>query len=97
MAEKFPYLYLFLLEGRPSVELPKNKRCLRWADANSLSWFGWGAHIFWLSRILLGGTESKKGRGQPCMVLLDRVSEGQLNKRLMKAAGLDEPITRTRS
>ena len=23
MAEKFPYFYLFLLEGRPSVELPK--------------------------------------------------------------------------
>ena len=31
------------------------------------------------------------------MVLLDRVSEGQLNERLMNAAGLDEPITRTRS
>ena len=25
MAEKFSYLYLFLLEGRPSVELPKKK------------------------------------------------------------------------
>lgn len=31
------------------------------------------------------------------MVLLDPVSEGQLNERLMNAAGLDEPITRTRS
>jgi hypothetical protein len=31
------------------------------------------------------------------MALLDRVSEGQLNERLMNAAGLDEPITRTRS
>lgn len=31
------------------------------------------------------------------MVLLDRVSEGQLNERLMNAAGLDEPITRTPS
>lgn len=31
------------------------------------------------------------------MVLLDRVSEGQLNERLMNAAGSDEPITRTRS
>ncbi|KAK9033304.1 hypothetical protein V6N11_018337 [Hibiscus sabdariffa] len=31
------------------------------------------------------------------MVLLDRVSEGQLNERLTNAAGLDEPITRTRS
>ena len=29
--------------------------------------------------------------------VLDRVSEGQLNERLMNAAGLDEPITRTRS
>lgn len=28
------------------------------------------------------------------MVLLDPVSEGQLNERLMNAAGLDEPITR---
>ncbi|KAH0969385.1 hypothetical protein GBA52_028755 [Prunus armeniaca] len=56
-----------------------------------------GAHVFWLSRILLGGTEIKKGRGQPYMVLLDRVSEGQLNERFMNAAGLDEPITRTRS
>ncbi|KAF1899695.1 hypothetical protein Lal_00019825 [Lupinus albus] len=39
---------------------------------------GWGstmgAHVFWLSRILLGGTESKKGRGatmhstsRPCL------------------------------
>ncbi|KAL1300722.1 hypothetical protein AAHE18_18G202200 [Arachis hypogaea] len=33
-----------------------------------------GAHVFWLSRILLGGTESKKGRGttmhgtsRPCL------------------------------
>ncbi|CAN0903258.1 hypothetical protein LINPERPRIM_LOCUS38249 [Linum perenne] len=25
MAEKFPSFYLFLLEGRPSVELPKKK------------------------------------------------------------------------
>ncbi|RWR98167.1 hypothetical protein CKAN_02767100 [Cinnamomum micranthum f. kanehirae] len=25
MAEKFQYFYLFLLEGRPSVELPKKK------------------------------------------------------------------------
>jgi len=55
-----------------------------------------GAHVFWLSRILLGGTESKKGRGAT-MHVLDRVSEGQLNERLMNAAGLDEPITRTRS
>lgn len=31
------------------------------------------------------------------MVLLDRVSEGQLNERLMNAAGSDELITRTRS
>lgn len=31
------------------------------------------------------------------MVLLDPVSEGQLNERLMNAAGLDEPITRRRS
>lgn len=31
------------------------------------------------------------------MALLDRVSEGQLNERLMNAAGSDEPITRTRS
>jgi len=29
------------------------------------------------------------------MALLDRVSEGQLNERLMNAAGSDEPITRT--
>ena len=43
-----------------------------------------------------GGTERKKGRGgRPCMALLDRVSEGQLNERLMNAAGSDEPITRT--
>lgn len=28
---------------------------------------------------------------------LDPVSEGQLNERLINAAGLDEPITRTRS
>ena len=42
--------------------------------------------------------EKEKGRGgRPCMALLDRVSEGQLNERLMNAAGLDEPITRTRS
>ena len=32
-----------------------------------------------------------------CMVLLDHVSEGQLNERLMNAVGSDEPITRTRS
>lgn len=31
------------------------------------------------------------------MALLDRVSEGQLNEKLMNAAGSDEPITRTRS
>ncbi|KAM7249167.1 hypothetical protein ACFE04_019747 [Oxalis oulophora] len=31
------------------------------------------------------------------MVFLDHVSEGQLNERLMNAAGSDEPITRTRS
>ncbi|KAK8942995.1 hypothetical protein KSP39_PZI008756 [Platanthera zijinensis] len=31
------------------------------------------------------------------MALLNRVSEGQLNERLMNAAGSDEPITRTRS
>lgn len=31
------------------------------------------------------------------MALIDRVSEGQLNERLMNAAGSDEPITRTRS
>jgi hypothetical protein len=29
------------------------------------------------------------------MVLLDPVSEGQLNERLMNAAGLDEPRTRS--
>jgi hypothetical protein len=29
------------------------------------------------------------------MALLDRVSEGQLNERLMNVAGSDEPITRT--
>lgn len=54
-----------------------------------------GAFLAEPYRILLGETD--KGRGQPCMVLLDPVSEGQLNERLMNAAGSDEPITRTRS
>ncbi|ERM95897.1 hypothetical protein AMTR_s00060p00157630 [Amborella trichopoda] len=31
------------------------------------------------------------------MALLDPISEGQLNERLMNATGSDEPITRTRS
>jgi hypothetical protein len=55
-----------------------------------------GAHLFWL-RVGLAcwvGPRERKDGGQPCMVLLDRVSEGQLNERLMNAAGLDEPITR---
>ena len=50
MAEKFPYLYLLLLEGRPSVELPNKKvnQCDHYivgafdgTDATSLSWFEW--------------------------------------------------------
>lgn len=43
------------------------------------------------------GPRERKDGGRPCMALLDRVSEGQLNERLMNAAGSDEPITRTRS
>lgn len=39
--------------------------------------------------------KERTGGGRPCMALLDRVSEGQLNERLMNAAGSDEPITRT--
>uniref|UniRef100_A0A0E0MN25 Uncharacterized protein n=1 Tax=Oryza punctata TaxID=4537 RepID=A0A0E0MN25_ORYPU len=44
---------------------------------------------------LVGPRERKDGGGRPCMALLDRVSEGQLNERLMNASGSDEPITRT--
>jgi hypothetical protein len=39
------------------------------------------------------GPRERKDGGRPCMALLDRVSEGQLNERLMNAAGFDEPIT----
>ena len=77
---------LFLVFREPKLYLI-NK--IRLAQGRSL-FFGW-AVSFWV------GLRERKDGGQPCMVLLDRVSEGQLNERLMNAAGLDEPITRTRS
>lgn len=106
MAEKFPYFYLLLLEGRPSVELPKKgikcdhdpelvEGACDGTDATSLISHGWHSPLQKSPFPPPGWTERKKGRGgRPCMAFLDRVSEGQLNERLMNAAGSDEPIIR---
>ncbi|KAK7377777.1 hypothetical protein VNO80_03209 [Phaseolus coccineus] len=40
------------------------------------------------------GPRARKDGGQPCMVLLDRVSEGQLNERLMNVVRSDLGIQR---